>query len=322
MEHFVPIVILSAFLGVNPAPARAQQPSRAQSGYSAPVPGETLDALISPAIAISPDGSRVVFVAASTGGGRQLFMRSLRDQTATPIPGTAGAENPVFSPDGKWIAFVAFGKKLQKAPLDGGPAVTLSEITQPRGLSWGASDLLAFTPALSSGLMGISPSGGTPKPLTTLKEERSHRWPELLPDGKTVVFTIPSGDSADEGQIVAERVGTDQRRILVALGTQPHYSAGYLLYVHLGSLLAAPFDPARLELTGKPEQVLDHVQAHFRTGAAHYSVAANGTLAYVLDHGGEGRNSLMWVNRDGSQLRSPLPNGPMSIPAFHRTANA
>ncbi len=296
----IPMVLFAAILGVNSSPVRAQQPARARSGYAAPVPGETLDAIISPAISISPDGERVVFVAASTSGGRQLFLRSVRDKKTTPLAGTDGAENPVFSPDGKWIAFVAFGKKLQKVPVGGGPVVTLCEITQPRGMSWGTSDQIAFTPALSSGLMAISPSGGTPQPLTALKGDRSHRWPELLPDGKTVLFTVPGGDTGDEGQIVAERVGTDQRRKLIDSGTQPHYSAGHLLYIHRGSLLAAPFDPTRLELTGKPEKVLDHVQAHPRTGAAHYSISANGTLAYLLDPGGEGRNSLVWVNRDGS----------------------
>lgn len=310
----IPLALLGAILCVNATLARAQQPIRAQSAYAAPLPGETLDALTSPVVAISSDGSRVVFVAASSGGGRQLYLRSTRDKKATPLPNTEGAENPVFSPDGKWIAFFAFGKKLNKVPVNGGPVVTLCEITQPRGLSWGTGDRLVFTPALSTGLMEISSSGGTPQPLTKLNGERSHRWPELLPDGKTVLFATPKGGTDAEAQIVAERVGTGQRGVLIASGTQPRFSAGHLLYVHGGSLLAAPFDPARLELTGKPVKVLDHVQLGARTGAAHYAVSAQGTLVYVVDPGGAGQNSLLWVNRDGSATPLAAPQRPYEHP--------
>src|SRR5262249_2194537 len=144
-----------------------------------------------PVLSLSPHGSRLVYVA-NHGGSTQLYVRAIDRLEATPIPGTEGAESPFFSPDGQSVGFFAEGK-LKKVSLSGGAPMTLCSASLNRGASWGPDDTIIFTPTDSiSGLFEVSADGGTPKPLTTpdrKKGETSHRWPEILPGGKALLFT-------------------------------------------------------------------------------------------------------------------------------------
>src|SRR5579885_1019484 len=149
-------------------------------------PNVTLADVNSPVFDITPDGSRVVFVGRS-GGVTQLYLQRIGDRAA-PLAGTEGADTPFFSPDGKWIGFFASGK-LKKISADQGTVVDLCDAPQARGASWGDGDIIVFTPTLTTGLWQISGSGGTPKTLTELNKERGHRWPQVLPGGKQVLFT-------------------------------------------------------------------------------------------------------------------------------------
>jgi serine/threonine-protein kinase len=125
------------------------------------------------------------------GGSTQLYVRAIDRFEATPIPGAEGAQSPFFSPDGQSVAFFAEGK-LNKISLSGGGPLTLCNTPTNRGGSWGQDDTIIFTPAAASGLFRVSAAGGTPKPLTVpdrRKGELSHRWPEILPGGKALLFT-------------------------------------------------------------------------------------------------------------------------------------
>src|SRR2546422_4200358 len=211
---------------------------------------QSLVDLTVPAIAISPDGTQIALVLRS-GGQQLLHLRAVNRRESKPLPGTEGASTPLFSPDGKWIAFFA-GGKLKKVALDSGQIVTLCDGAPiARGAVWSLDDKIIFTPDTASALLEVPASGGTPKPLTERKDERSQRWPELLPGKKAVLYTIAKGGSWDDGQIIAERLATGERRVLINGGTAPRYfSTGHLIYVHGGALMAGRFQAHRLRSSG------------------------------------------------------------------------
>jgi serine/threonine protein kinase len=139
-------------------------------------PGQQLAGLDSGlAVALSPDGTHLAYVARQ-GGTQQIYLRALDSLEARPIPGTEGAINPFFSPDGQWVGLFA-GGKLKKLSVNGGAALTLGDATGPRGASWGGQGMIAFAPTEISTLLQVSDAGGNPQPLTRLeKGEVSHGW--------------------------------------------------------------------------------------------------------------------------------------------------
>jgi serine/threonine protein kinase len=177
-----------------------------------------------PAVALSPDGTYLVYVA-NQGGTQQLYLRAMDSLETRPIPGTEGAVNPFFSPDGQWLGFFA-GQELKKVAVSGGAAITLGAVAFPRGANWGSQAMIAFTGTTSGALQQVSEAGGTPQPLTRLdKGEASQRWPEFLPGGKAVLF---SGGASNtnwvSAQIVVQSVGTSERRNLIQGATHPRYA--------------------------------------------------------------------------------------------------
>ena len=185
-------------------------------------PGQQLAGLDSgPAVALSPDGTHLAYVARQ-GGTQQLYLRAMDSLEAKPIPGTEGAINPFFSPDGQWLGFFA-GGKLKKVSVSGGAALTLGDATFPRGASWGSQGMIAFAPTSVSVLQQVPDAGGVPQPLTRLeKGEVSHRWPEFLPGNKAVLFAA-SATTANwiNAQVAVQSVGTGERRNLIQGGRNP-----------------------------------------------------------------------------------------------------
>ncbi len=307
----------------------AQQPVT-RLALTLPV-GQRLAALDQPAIAISPDGKNVVYVAVQNqsrnreGGAtspgdtgpladargsdsvQQLYLRPLDSLEAKPIAGTEGAVGPFFSPDGQWIGFFADGK-LKKVSVNGGSAETLASAAYPGGASWSSQGILALQPvAASRGLQQISQEGGVPRPLTLVaKGLIIDRWPEFLPDGKAVLFADTATNSAwNNAQIAAQPVGRGEPKN-VAQGTQPRYApSGHLLYAQSGTLMAAPFDARRLLLAGAAVPVLDGVAESMSTGAAQYSISSTGTLVYLAGGLAGGQSRLVWVSRKGEEQLLP-----------------
>jgi serine/threonine-protein kinase len=265
---------------------------------------------LTPALAMSPDGMRLVY-AANRGGSTQLYLRSLDRFEATPIPGTEGAGSPFFSPDGQSLGFSAEGK-LKKVSLGGGAPLTICSVTASRGATWGPNDTIIYTPSNAiSGLFQVSAAGGTPKPLTVpdrTKGEYGHRWPEILPGGKAVLFTVWTGVSLDEARIAVLSLDTGKQRLLVEGGTYARYApSGHLVYVRAGELLAVPFDLERLEVTGPPVSILQGVSMRPLTGAAEFAFSANGSFAYVPGGPRGGERALLWVDRKGAAQPLPAP---------------
>ena len=156
----------------------------------------------------------------------QLFARALNRYDSTPLPGTEGATNPFFSPDGKWVGFFA-GGRLKKVALSGGQPVTVCEAPNARGEAWAVDDFIYFTPTSGSGVWRVAATGGTPSEVTTRqKGELSHRWPQVLPDGKTILFTVWNDTGFEAASVVAHSLATGERRTLVTGGSYARYLPG------------------------------------------------------------------------------------------------
>jgi serine/threonine protein kinase/Tol biopolymer transport system component len=268
--------------------------------------GQRLAALDQPAIAISPDGKKIVYVAIQGAGPQQLFLRPLDIQASKPIAGTEGAVAPFFSPDGQWIGFFA-GGKLKKVSVNGGPVATIANTPVPGGGNWSSPGILALQGFRLGGLQQISQEGGTLQPLTSLERtESTHAWPELLPGGNAVLFAgLATLAGWNNAQIAAQPIGGGKRKNLVA-GTQPRYVAtGHLLYMQSGTLMAAPFEPQRLALTGAGVPAIEGVAQSLVTGAAQYSISSTGTLVYLAGGLVGSQTRMVWVTRNGEEQLLP-----------------
>ena len=264
-------------------------------------PGDQLAGLDLPVLALSPDGSRLVYVATRGGHVQQLYLRAMDNVDAKPIADTQGATTPFFSPDGQWVGFFA-GGRLKKIALSGGKALPLGDANSPRGASWGRG-VIVFGPTNASGLLQVSEGGGTSDSLSHVEQGgAAQKWPELLPGGNAVLFT-------SLGRVGVQVMATGERRDLALLGTSPRYvPSGHLVYADRGSLMAVPFDRQRLEVTGAPVLLVEGVlQTLPATGDAQYSCHATGTLAYVAGGVQEGLHRLVWVTRGGTEELVPAP---------------
>jgi serine/threonine protein kinase/Tol biopolymer transport system component len=285
-------------------------PSALQSTVSLVValpPGEQL---VVPAamVAFSSDGTHLAYTAQRSGTSR-LYVRAMDRQEAEPVPETEGATAPFFSPDGTWIGFFAAGK-LKKVPIAGGAAVTLSDAAAGKGGSWASDDTIFFSPQATSGLWRVSASGGTSHPVTTLDREKgevNHRWPQLLPDGRALLFTVSKGPGEDEQHVELQVLATGERRVLIETGRVGRYvPTGHLVYLRAGRLLAVPFDPVRLEVTaGAPVALVENVWDWEQSSA--YAVSDTGSLAYLPGAAWQ-MNDLVWVDRSGKT--SPVGTSP------------
>jgi serine/threonine-protein kinase len=252
--------------------------------------------------AIAPTGSPIV-IEAIEGGTQQLYLRELTDPTLRTLAGTEGARQPFFSADGQWIGFFA-SRKLSKIPVGGGPVLTVADTGgNPRGATWAPNGTIVFAAPQTAGLSRVAESGGKPTPLTTLDKSRgesSHRWPEVLPGGKWVLFTVGLEDAGyDEARIEAVSLETGERRVIVSgAGYARYVPRDRLLFIRGGRLHAVAFDPVRLTIQGTPEVVLDPVRYDPRNGGGHLAVSASGALLYGVGQPIASDFNLTWVDRD------------------------
>ena len=288
-----------------PGSAPVPQPMRLSLELPA---GHTLAREFSAPFALAPSGSPIV-VAAVEGGAQRLYVRALAEAALRPLAGTEGARQPFFSPDGAWIGFFA-NRKLSKVPASGGAVLTLADIGgNPRGASWASDSTIVVAPTQTSGLVRVPDAGGRPVALTTVDEaagESSHRWPDVLPGGRWVLFTVGLEDASfDEGRIDAVSMATGERRsVLSRAGFARYMPGGRLLFLRGGRLHAVGFDPEGLRVRGTPEVVFDPIRYDWRNGGGHLAVSASGLMLYTPGEASSSEYYLSWGDAEGRLTRA------------------
>ena len=247
---------------------------------------------------ISPNGDRVVYVGRAESI-TQLYLREFGRMSVERIQGTVGGQNPFFSPDGEQIGFTVDGR-LMTIPVSGGTPNKLGS-RSAIGATWGPGDTIIFSPEIRAGLSRVSASGGPSTVLTTPDPEQGefgHWLPEMLPDGKHVLFTIWTTGSLEETRIAVLDIDTREYRTIVEGGTQARYApSGHLIYMKSGTLMAIPFDLDRLAITGAPVATVEGVAMNVGNGSAHFSFSEGGSLIYLQS--GENSTTIEWVDREG-----------------------
>ena len=251
-----------------------------------------------PAVAMSPDGKRIAYGVISNGVN-QIYVRQL-DSFETVLLG-AGT-GPFFSADGRWLVFSKYGL-LMKMPVGGGAATTLSPGFDviAYGATWAPDGAIYYSHA---GLWKISASGGPPQKLTEpnwAAGENSHFWPQLLPDGKHILFTIGTEQitSFDDAQIAVLSLETGKWKVVLEGGACARYIAGNLIFGRSGNLYTVPFDLHSLSVTGPRRKIVDDVLTEPSTGAAHFDVSSKGDLIYVPGGVAHGRTAILNVDAAG-----------------------
>jgi serine/threonine protein kinase/Tol biopolymer transport system component len=283
---------------------------------AAPQPIVTrLDVVIPPtsnpfSFALSPDGRQLAFVATVEGGPR-LWLRPLDQVTAQPLAGTEGASYPFWAPDSRAIGFFA-GGKLKRVDLRGGTPLVLADAPAGRGGTWNGDGVVVFAPSPNGGLMRVMDSGGT-QAMQLVAGQGAPRWPQFLPDGRRVLFSLVAGQMQARGLYVVSLDGGEPARVLTAETAAAYAPPGYLLWVSQGVLVAQHFDAARATVAGKPIPVAQAVGTDDGTYRSGFSVSATGVLAHRT--GAAAQRQLVWVDRAGKPLGaigSPDENVPAS----------
>ena len=280
-----------------------------------PPPGTSFTSLTTatvptPQFAMSPDGRSVAFVASVDELHSTLWLRTLSNVDARPLPGTDGAQEPFWSPDSRWIGFVDGQGAMKRLSVSEGTVQTItSGLSDPRGASWGWDDLIAFGTGFG-GVFIVKASGGEPpQPLTNLDrdhQEGSHRWPQLLPDGKHFLFTVRSATNDHRGVYVASRDGTLKRRLFETDGDAQFVAPDTLLFLNSGTLLRQTFDARQLQLTGAATPIAANVGRSSRGNAA---VSVGGTTALTYASPMQRPARLTWLDRKGNPIGSIGPEG-------------
>ena len=260
--------------------------------------------------ALSPDGRRVVFAGVS-GGVSKLYDRGLDADLTKAIPGTEGASLPFFSPNGRSIGFFA-QDKLKKVALGGGTVETLADAKSPRGGSWGDDGFVYFTTTNVSPIFRVSETGGAATAVTKLKPEQgeiSHRWPQVLPGGKGLLFSIWTGPGPDEKWIAVQSLPAGDHQVVIKGGTSGRYlSPGYLLYTRDDDLFVVPMNASTLTVDkATPVTVPVRVLGAAREGSD-IAVSQAGAFAYLPAAPARLERRLVWLDEKGATTEIPLPH--------------
>ena len=262
-------------------------------------------------VIITPDGSRVVY-----RGNNQLLVRAL-DRLEPTVLGGLGAPRALFiSPDGQSVGFFD-GMRIKKVAITGGSPVTLGAADggAPRGATWGPDGTIVYaTDARGTGLQRVSGDGSKSTVLTTpdgARGDGDHYWPEVLPGGKAVLYTITSRTGGGDGARIAVRdLRTQTTKDLIVGGSHARYiPTGHLVYAAAGTLRGVAFDLDRLQVVGEPAPVLEGVETTL-SGTADMAVAANGSMVHVSATAGGGRRKVV-VSVDRQGRVSPLAGIPV-----------
>jgi serine/threonine-protein kinase len=270
-----------------------------------------------PVVALSPDGSRVAYVA-----DRSLYLKAMRDRDPVRLvpPGLRGLTNPVFDPEGRWIAYW-FEGALYKVAVTGGTPVKLCGADNPAGMSWSKHRLLIGG---GKGILSVDENGGAVEVVVAVKENETASGPQLLPDGRSILFTLAAGTGPERwetAEIDVQTIGTNKRKTIIRGGADARYMPnGDIVYAVGGALFAVPLNIRKLEIEGAATSVVPGVSRDTvgQTGLAQFSVSSTGSLAYlpgpVTLAGGGGELSLL--DRHGNVQRLKFPPKQFQAPRF------
>jgi Tol biopolymer transport system component len=252
-------------------------------------------------VVVSPDGKRLAFVA-SVEGKNDLWVRPLDSLNAIELSGTDNATFPFWSPDSRMIGYFADGK-LKKVDATHGPGLPICDAPVGRGGSWGVDDTILFSPDFRAPLSKVSASGGNPTPATRLIEgqQTTHRWPQILPDGKHFIFMGASHISPKAGTngIYWGSLEGKPSTLVMSTASSGLYASGYLLFLRENTLMAQKFDAGTGALSGEPRSVAEAIFRDDGTWRSLFSVSQNGVLAYQIGTN-TSRSQLTWVDRKGT----------------------
>jgi serine/threonine protein kinase len=272
---------------------------------SFPVPTRNASSYLS----VSPDGSKLAFVAVDSTGRSMLWVRNVDSQTAQLLPGTDNASVPFWSPDSRFIAFTT-GNSLKKIAITGGPALTITGLDADAGGTWNRDGDILFGPTTAPPIFRVSSAGGSATPFSSIdrsRQETGHGWPYFLPDGRHFLYEAFRTNSKNTGIYLGSLDSKETKPLVLNASYFPLYSPpGYLLFVQAGTLLAQPFDANRLELKGDAIPIAEGVEFNTVTGVAAVAVSQNGVLAYCLV-APSGPPKLVWVDRKGIEQAVPAP---------------
>ena len=287
--------------------------------FSFPLPQGPAFNPLRQSVAISPDGTRIVYFA----DGR-LYMRLLSELESRPIPGTEQASNPAFSPDSRSLAFWS-DSVLKRVDVGGGAPVPIYRTgPAPSGMSWSETGILFSQ--IGTGILRIAPDGGAkPELLVPLtSDDGLAHSPRLLPDGRTLIFTMTTdigvgttGNRWDNAQIVVQSLTTGSRKTIVQPGTDARYvPTGHLVYALGNTVFARPFDLATLETTGGPVPVAEEVDRVIAVdnGASQFAFSANGSMIYLPGRSVPGLQQLSLFDRRGNSEPLKLAPGSYGFP--------
>ncbi|HSB10874.1 MAG TPA: protein kinase [Blastocatellia bacterium] len=284
-----------AYLRPAPAVARAYKLSA--------LPPEKATLMSGQAPVISPDGSRIAFVAIDETGRSLIFLRPLDSLTAQPLAGTDGAFYPFWSPDSRSLGFFANGK-LKRIEAGGGQPMTLADAPVARGGSWNRDGVIIYTPTPPSPTLRISASGGEPTAIMSVDFARGQKprlFPQFLPDGRHYLYFSPAGQKPGTPIVGVASLDSEENKQLLNAGSAAVYAPpGYLLFRRETTLVAQHFDVTKLELSGEPFPVAEQVGFDGLSFQTLASASDNAVLAYQSM--GTGNSQLVWFDREGKQL--------------------
>jgi eukaryotic-like serine/threonine-protein kinase len=253
--------------------------------------------------AISPDGRSLALVAFE-GGRSRLYLRPLDSVTPLEVTGTEGAQSPFWSPDGRFISFVAEGK-LKKVDTVGGPPQTLCDVSFEGTGSWSRSGDILFAEAAPGreGIHRISAEGGERTRVAAPDAARKERflfWPHFLPDGRHFFYLTVGFQSGTTHELRIGSLDSKETSSLGRIDSRAEYAPpGFLLFVRDGTLLARPFEVGSRRWAGEARQIVDRLHYFYGPATAGFSSSQNGVLAY--EQGGV-RSRLVWLGRDGREI--------------------
>ena len=317
LHTFASALVLIAVAAVaawqlKPSPAVSVPPMRQFVIIPAPEPLSIAN--INRDIAITPDGTQLVYLA-GRASERTLYVRSLNALTPLALRRGDRFFDPFTSPDGKWVAFNDESDfTLRKVPISGGPPVQIATVGREiAGASWGPDGTIVFAfSGLGSGLMRL-PDGATSATVLTTPDKAEgqvgHYWPEFLPGGRALIYTARAGERGGQYQVWALDLQSGASHRLVETGTGARYSAsGHLIYGADNALWAIRFDAATVQTRGDPVRIVDGVDAK-DSGAVDVAVSTDGSLAYVTSAGTSAPRRLVWIDR-ASGVREPVTTLP------------